>query len=466
MIDAVERLIEQEALFASGERVVIGASGGADSTALVYALHFLRDRLGISLQLAHLHHGIRGAAADRDQREVESLGARLGLNVACSRRDVPRLAAARGVSVEMAARAERLEFFKDTLAATGADTVALAHNLDDQAETILMRLLRGAGRTGLSGISPLQRLDGLTIAHPMLAVTHRAAVQFLRVHGLSWREDASNTSSDYLRNRIRHRILPLLEDGINPNLRATLARTADILRPEEEFMNQAALQLLTNCRDGDGVGLDAARLARVPLALQRRVLLHWFYECGIPAANIGFESVSAVFGMLSDLRGSSRMDLGGGWRVQREYKRLSLHRTETQTDLPPACRIQVPGKTDCPRFGLSVHVECGSGIERELGGRPGHLPSACSISAVKLGDRPLELRTWRPGDRMRPYGMEGSRKLQDIFADCKVPVSERDRIPIFESRGEILWIPGYRIAHDWAVEDGEVQILRISVDRM
>jgi len=464
MIKAIAKYIEEQRLFAGGERVLIGASGGADSTALVYALHFLRERMGISIALAHLHHGIRGAEADEDLRAVESLAARLDLPLFSERCDVPGLAAASGMSIEMGARAARLDFFRKMAAGNACDLVALAHNRDDQAETVLLRLLRGAGRTGLSGIAPVQSLEDLQIIHPMLGISHRQAVDFLRVHGLAWREDASNSSRDYLRNRIRHSLLPLIESEINPGIRATLARSAEILSAEEDFFAAAVDAAASACRVGDGRELDAARLLTLHPALRRRVLLAWFYAVGLPPQEIDFDAVRAAEGLLADMRGSSGVDLGGGWRLLREYRRLTIVRPARAAVLAPPRELSVPGISECPELGLRVVIERGRGILREAGGMPGRIPSACSISAARLAGRPLVLRVWRTGDRMRPYGMAGSRKLQDILCDCKVPQARRRRVPVIESLGEIVWLPGYRIADDWAVAGPDSECLLIKLE--
>lgn len=455
----IERLIDQHGIFMPGEGVLVGISGGADSVALTYILHFLRPRLGIDLRLAHLHHSIRGRAADGDLEFVTGLASRLDLPLVSARLDVPRIARERGVSVEMAARHERLAFFGAVLAETGFDKVALAHNADDQAETVLMRLVRGTGSIGLRGIAPLQEVDDMTIAHPMLTVAHEQAVAFLKAHGLRWREDSSNMSDDYMRNRIRHRLMPAIAENLNPRIRDALCRTASIVNAENEFLDEEARRLVD--RLADGCGIDLKEYRKSPPALRRRAVLLWLFANGVPSDAIDFESVESVERLSADLRGSKRIDIGSGWSLERVYSSLRLLREGGGAIAAMPRPLRVPGVTICPELGLEVEVELSRGIVSEAERRPGELPSACSISLARLGERELLLRGWRPGDRMRPYGMEGHRKIQDILTDCKVPRSERARIPVIESLGEIVWLPGFRIAHDWALGDPGERSLKL-----
>lgn len=457
----IEAFIARHGIFAPGEGVLLGVSGGADSVALSYILHFLRQRLGIDLRLAHLHHSIRGREADADLEFVSGLAAGLNLPLYSDGSDVPRIAREQGLSIEMAARRERLAFFKGLLAETGFDKLALAHNADDQAETVLMRLLRGAGTVGLRGMAPLREVDGMTIAHPMLTVAHEQAISFLKAHGLSWREDSSNMSDDYTRNRIRHCIMPMIAEKINPGIRAALCRSAAIIGTENEYLDREARRLLD--RFGSEGGIDLREYRKTPAALRRRAILLWFYERGLPGAAVDFALVESVEDLAADLRGSKRIDVGSGWMLERSYARLNLLREGNAQATAIPRPLKVPGKTSCPELGVELTVEPARGVVAETGSRPGELPSSGSISAAKLGDRELLLRAWRPGDRMQPCGMKGHRKIQDILTDCKVPRAMRARIPVVESLGEIVWLPGFRIADPWAVEDGAGRSLKLSV---
>ena len=469
MIAAIEKYIRDEGIFRHGDRVLIGISGGADSTALAYVLHYLSEGMGLQLHLAHLHHCIRGAEADEDMRFVHNLAAKLNLPVFTLRRDVPALAAADGVSVEMAARKARLEFFEDLCRRYSLALVALAHNSDDQAETVIMRIARGTGCSGLAGIAPIQQVGGITLVHPMLTVRHSRAVQFLQAHGLAWREDATNVEEDYLRNRVRHRLLPLMEEMLNPNLRDALCRTAKLLGDEDDFMNAIAAEGLKSCSTGEESGssdLDVAKLSGHHKAIRRRIILGWLYRAGVDPQKIDMERVDAVDDICGDVTGSKSLDIGGGFKVLRRYSALTIEPSSTEDiELAPLL-VTVPSETVIRSESLIVRTAFGRGIIDERGGAPGHFPASASLSRRKLRGRDLYLRHYRPGDRMRPYGMAGSRKLQDILTDCKVPADKRGDILVLEVEGRIAWLPGYRISGDWAVESSDAECLQISLARI
>ena len=460
MRQAVESAIAKQGLFDSGDRVLIGVSGGADSVALVYILHYLRDKIGISIKLAHLHHRIRGAEADADLRSVRDLAAKLNLTLVCDYCDIPALAAARGISIEMAAREARLNFFRQQTKALEIDKLALAHNADDQAETLLLRLSRGAGRSGLSGIAAMRNLPGLTIVRPMLNVTHMQAVGFLRAHNLSWREDSSNTSMEHLRNRVRHEVLPVLAEKLNPNIRGALCRSAEILGAEDDYMDSQAKAALTEVLEPDSDVIDIRKLWQIPLALRRRILHSWLYGGGVPEHLASFDKVDAIDALARNAFGTQRICIGSGYLAVCSYGRLRIVK-ESSPATGKEFAVEVPGTTWIDKLGIEITTEWSRGIVRERDRRPGDLPAVATIAAEKVEGFELQVRTWRAGDRMTPYGLAGTKKLQDIFTDQKVPDYRRDRIPVFECRGEIVWIPGYRIAADWIVGSDQDRCLRV-----
>lgn len=464
MIAAIEKFIRAEGIFMQAERVLVGLSGGADSTALVYALHYLKKSLGLQVHLAHLHHGIRGVSADDDLRFVQNMAAKLNLPLYTQKCDIPARAAIEDVSIEMAARAARQEFFEDICRRFELDCVALAHNSDDQAETVIMRIARGTGCSGLSGIAPVQRLGEITLVHPMLTVRHADAVEFLHAHGLPWREDPSNSDDAYIRNRVRHRLLPLMETMLNPNLRAALCRMADIFRCEDDFMKSVADAGLHNCAAGEGwSALDISKLGIHHKSVRRRIILLWLQRAGVNPQKIDMERVEAVDRICADVSGSKSLDIGTDFKVLRRYSLLTIEPSCCDgMELAPT-RIRVPGETVIRTASTIVRVQFGRGIIDERGCEPGQLPASASLSSRKLRGRDLCLRRVRPGDRMRPYGMTGSRKLQDILTDCKVPLDKRGHMLVLEVDGDIAWLPGYRVSADWAVESSNAECLQISL---
>ncbi|MFA7256129.1 MAG: tRNA lysidine(34) synthetase TilS [Kiritimatiellales bacterium] len=387
LIEKVKAAIERESLIPDGATVIVGVSGGADSVALLHILH----RLGYRIVAAHLNHGIRGAEADADEQFVKELCAKLGVECVTQKTDVPALAKQKGLSLEMAAREARHEFFQSKVQGLKSKVlVALGHHADDQMETFFLRAARGSGPSGLSGMRSFQCLKNLTLVRPMLGIRRSEIFQWLEKEGLEWREDASNADETIPRNIVRHQILPIL-GKLNGRASENILRTMEILRDEDDHPEKAA---------------------------RRREIRDWLIEQGVTPT---FDAVEQVVEFAAQTDGSRAMDLEG-LRIINEYGTLRV------------------GTSIFPNIG-NVRMEEGCGILRG--------PREASVSLAKVAGREVVVRTAQPGDRMEPYGMEGSKKLQDIFTDLKIPKAQRESWPVVECGGEIIWLPGYRIARGW-----------------
>jgi tRNA(Ile)-lysidine synthase len=461
----VQTLIREHALIAQGDHVLVAVSGGADSMALLQVLCDLRADLDLTLTVVHLDHGTRKGDSAADAAFVEALAADLDCGFTGERVDVPACARRRGVSFEMAARDERYAFFARAATACKAGVVAIAHTADDQAETVLLRLVRGAGVTGLGAMAPRTTRDGVTVVRPLLNVTRRAVEAFLRSRQVSWREDVTNRDRAFLRNRVRHELVPLLQARFNPGIAATLHRTAEVLRDEDAWLDELTRALLVSCREDDDLAVD--RLRAVPLAARRRILRRWLMEAGVPVEGVGFDTAERLERLVSAVRGTGRVPVPGAWTVQREYDRLRVVKGAE----PPAgaefrAALAVPGETLVPEADLWVRCVVEPGLVKDRPGRPGRLPARASLSAAAVGRKRLVIRSRQPGDRMRPLGLRGSKKLQDILVDAKVPSSRRDRVPVVACGGEIVWIPGYRVARGWEVTDPTTPALQLTVSHL
>jgi tRNA(Ile)-lysidine synthase len=413
--ETIQKAIERHALIPDGANVVVGVSGGADSVALLRALH----QLGIPCTVAHMNHRLRGAASDADERFVRELAEELQCPVAVKAVEVRKLTEASGLSIEMAARQARHEFYAEF----GQAVIALGHQADDQVETFLLRLARGAGADGLGGMPFRQQIGPIRLIRPMLEIPRSAILQWLEENGCAWRDDASNADEAFLRNRVRHTILPLLEKELNPNLRETLLRTMAILRDENEWMEEQI---------NEHTLLDA----RAPRAARRRSLRKWLFAHDVE--EIGFDAVEQILALMERGEGTTVFDLNDRQRVVVEY---GTPRFEEGGIRPPEGEWKLT-------------VEKGTGWRKDHGRGAGILPAEASFAADRVGDAAIEVRAWRPGDRIAPLGMQGTRKLQDILTDQKIPLAKRAHIPVVICRGEIIWLPGYRIARGWEV-DGE-----------
>jgi tRNA(Ile)-lysidine synthase len=407
-----------------GETVLAGISGGADSVALLHAL----VALGYRPHVCHLNHQWRGAESDADAQFVRELAGTLQLPVTIQARQVPH--------DEDSARQARYDFFQDCAIATGIKKIVLAHTADDQVETFLMRLLRGAGVPGLVGIWPERQIGIVRVLRPMLKIRRDEIIEYLTGHGLRWREDASNQDREFLRNRVRHELLPLLERDFNPSVRDSLARTAEILRDEDFYLlhHVAERHYLGICRQ-DSVNVRS--LAAVPAAVQRRVLRFWLGgETETAGVQYSFEHIEAMRRLALGEDPGAETSLPGDLVVYREYDWLRKARRAELEPVTGQWTLNVPGETTIRE--LRAHFV--------VGGDQGE-----QFDADLLGER-LTVRTWREGDRFRPLGMLGEKKLQDFFVDEKVPRRQRVRVPLVcVGDGRIAWVVGCRISDEFKV---------------
>jgi len=467
MLLQVRRTIEDNDLVRNGGRVLVAVSGGADSVALLHAMVSISRSMCLQISVAHLNHRIRGKAADEDARFVRKLARELELPCIIGRSDIPRIAGEKGVSLEMAAREERYRFLGDAARRAGADVVATAHTADDQAETILLRLVRGAGGTGLGGIRYRVDINDLAVIRPMLDLRKIDAISFLKGIGAAWREDASNCNVEFQRNMVRHEIMPILEARLNPGVRKALLQAGRLLRDEDEWLEMLTSRILQECTPVRLGGLLLVRaLSRHSVGSRRRVLRHWMVANGVPPDLLDFDAVARVDGSLRAERGSMTICLPCGWIVVKGDGALAVRRAQKRSPMNFRSPIQVPGVTVLAEQGLKVCVSISTGIVRVRPKLPGQMPAQASLSLQMLKRRKLYVRSSRIGDRISPFGLTGSKKLQDVFVDGKVPREVRNAIPLLECGREIIWVPGYRIARGWEVKSESYPALQVLVERL
>ncbi|MGH7823074.1 MAG: tRNA lysidine(34) synthetase TilS, partial [Candidatus Binatia bacterium] len=423
------------------DSVLVAVSGGPDSVALLAALAALgRSRWRIAA--GHVNHRLRGRRSNEDQRFVERVGRRLGVPVLVGDGGI-----APGANLEERARERRYEFLHDLARAHRLRRIATGHTLDDQAETVLLRLLRGAGGGGLSAIAPV-RGDG--VLRPLLGCTRKEVIAFLRRRRLPFRSDESNRSRRFTRNRIRRRVVPLLEREVNPAARRALARAADLLRDDEELLARTARRALRRIlRDAD---LDVAALRRLPAALQRRVIRLWLGARRGNLLRIGADHVDAIRALAAG--GGSAVSIPGG-TVGRTGERLSWGRRRREAGGTVAIPIASGRWIEAGEW--RIRCRRARGGVRETA--PGRWRAVFDPQALD-GSR-LRVRSAAPGDRVRPLGLGGSKKLQDVFVDRKVPKEERAGWPVVEVGSTIVWLPGLVRSDLGALGDrrGEVVVI-------
>ncbi len=441
-VDRVRETIRRHGMLIAGETVVVAVSGGPDSTALVHAMAALGREMGWSLHVAHLNHGLRQEAAE-EAAFVAAMSQALGLAHHAESADVRSLAAREGFSLEDAARRIRYEFLTRIAKEVGASAIATGHTLDDQAETVLLRLLRGSGLDGLAGIPPVRRGDAVRIVRPMLEATRAEVLAYLKEIGAGWREDPSNQNRDILRNRIRMVLLPALE-GYNPDVRRTLARVAGLLRDEAEVLRSLAAPGIAEALSGDSGSVRVSRtpFARLPAALQRRALREAVRRVRGNLNGVRFVHIEGARQLVLAGEVGAWLPLPGGVRVTRVSGGAEVA-VPTPTRVPSVYRLPVPGDVVALDFG--VHVSAETIAADQLHVHVETLPNTVLMDAdVITGD--LVVRGPKSGDRFAPWGMGGRTKLvADYLRDEGVPRYRRVFTPVLTTDDDVIvWVVGMR----------------------
>ena len=452
LADRVARVVRQHHLFRTGDTVIVGLSGGADSTALLELLNGLPD-LSPRLVAAHLNHCLRGPQSDNDEEFCRALALRHAIPFESRRTDVGELAGNQGLNLEDAGRRARIAFFDEVRKKWQATAVALGHHADDQAETVLMRLLRGAGPDGLAG---MPYCNGRGYIRPLLEISRAEIEGYLTKHGLTWCEDASNRDTAFLRNRIRHELLPLLE-RYNPAVRERLTITASLLADENHLLERLAEEAFSQaCAGGGGAwACDVGKLAQHPPAMRRRVLRLVLERLAGSLDHFSRRHITALELLLDSPRPNASLDLPQGITVVREYGSLRVQRLASPAPLPYLLQIPGPGTYPLPDVGaLGVSLEP---CPPDIAALPSH--TAC-FDPVKA-PFPWRVRTFQPGDRIVPLGMSGSKKVKDIFIDEKISSDRRRRIPLLLSGDTLIWVCGVRSSNLARVDSGSPHTIRV-----
>jgi tRNA(Ile)-lysidine synthase len=473
---AVAAAVARHGLWSPGATVVAGVSGGADSLCLLGALLALRERgqplAPGTIVAAHLDHGMRGTQAREDARWVGELCQGLGVPCVAERLDVPALAKQQRRSLEDAARRVRYAFLRRVAAEQGAERIVTGHTRDDQAETVALHWLRGSGLAGLAGMRPLAG----DIARPLLAVSRAETEAYCAARGWQPRTDATNADLRFRRNHLRHELLPLLE-RYNPALRASLARNAELIAADEDYLEaaaDAAWSAVASTSTADTVALALDGMRTLPAALRHRVVRRAARVLAGPETALEARHVLALDALLEHGTSGDGIDLPWRLRVTRGYATLDWRRLPHRAAEAPAAApgtvdpraLPVPGLVELPEMGWRVRAWLtgnAPGIKSESKGASAPAPTQAPalahagllgqlgraeltvfVDADRAGPA-LTVRAWRPGDRFRPLGMRDEKKVQDAFADAKVPRALRSRVPLVFGGEQLIWLGGLRI---------------------
>jgi len=439
-------------MFRPGDRVGVAVSGGADSVFLLHLLRELAPNLDLRLAVVHIEHGIRGNASLADAEFVRNFATQFDLPFHIHRADVPAV----DDNLEQAARRVRTGFYQKLIETGCVTRIATGHTRSDQAETVLYRVLRGSGLSGLSGIHPIAEPG---IVRPLLELTRDEIEACLRSQSIAWREDETNADRSYARNRLRHEILPLLADAFNPRLEQALANLATLARDEEDYWSA---QLQPKLPSGNQpLIIPITLLTNEPTAVARRLIRQFIETTKGDLRQIDFPHIERVLEMTRSSEGNDRTQLPG-LDIMRSFEWLRFSKI-TNAPAPPrdyAYIVQVPGIVELPggfsRITLQMLEKSGTGQSasgKELDLTPLNLPSA---------DVPnLELRNWRPGDKYRRIGRPTEEKIKLMFQENRVPLWERRHWPIITYNEIILWTRRFGAAADFAAGPEARVVLRI-----
>lgn len=464
--------IVRHRMLTAGETIVVGASGGADSTALVHLLAALASEFRLVLHVAHFNHHLRPEAAE-DAVFVAEMSRKLGLPFSEGGGETRTCAAQERISLEDAARRLRYEFLIGVARDVGADAVATAHTQDDQVETVVMHLLRGSGLRGLTGIPPVRTHEGVRVIRPLIAAPRAEIEAYLRARGIPWREDPTNRDLAIPRNLIRTVFLPTFE-GYNPDVRHALARLADLLRDEADALEElAAPRIAEVLADAPGaVHITLDLFARLPVALQRRALRDAVLRVRGNMRGLEFVHIEGARRVILESQTGAVYELPGGLLLRRlsavaevvtgELSRSALEETRAEY------RLEIPGSVVAAEFGVQVVASDVAVSAPEVQGRAAHPgPAEIVLDRARIGST-LIVRGPRAGDRFAPLGMGGrTKKVADYLSESGVPRHRRRFAPVLATPdGEILWVIGMRAAERTRVTPGTTRAVRVEVRRL
>lgn len=449
VIDTVRETIREQGLIETGDTVLVGLSGGPDSVCMLHILYTLRQELELTLCAVHVNHGIRGEAAEADQAYAQRLCSRLNVPLAVYFYDIPSIAEEQCISTEDAGRRMRYQAFFEEKKKRGAQSIAVAHNQNDQAETVLMRIMRGTGVNGLGGME-YKRQDG--VIRPVLDLTRREIEGYCEKHQLEPCVDKTNLEPVYTRNRIRLELIPYMQQQFNPGVISALCRLASIAREESSLIDNIlsdALESHLKPGEKDDWYLSADILRNMKPALRKRAVQHIFEIMGLQQ-NLGFVHLSQAERLIeaTETAESRTAEFPRGFRMVRKGNLLhffqisqSLTQNSESNGVLKEKLLKNDGTTDWKS--LPDNVRC------------------FDYSVVKKTGLPIVLRTRKPGDFIQPLGMQGRKKLQDYFVDKKIPKESRDDIPLVCLGREVIWIIGGQISEAYKVTRQSESILSL-----
>ncbi|WP_193708446.1 tRNA lysidine(34) synthetase TilS [Alkalibaculum sporogenes] len=455
MKDKVLDYIKQNEMFSSGDKVIVGVSGGVDSVALTHLLNDIKDQYQLSLIVCHLNHMIRGQEADEDELFVKNLCNVLELEFYSKRLDIVKLASSRKKSIEETGREERYKFFDEIRVKNKVDKIALGHHKDDNVETIFMRFIRGTGIKGLRGIAP-KRADG--VVRPLLCVSKKDVLEYVSENDLKSRFDRSNLETDYHRNKLRLEVIPYME-SLNPNFSTGIVNLGFICENYYDFIQEhvrTTIELVTECGK-----INICEFIQLHEVLKTEILIELINKFD-SASSIEHQHIKIILNKLKDNKSTVwTIDLPNGIKMIRQYNYLILDK-EKEILKPESFRYELLLNKFyvLPKINLTINVivvpteKCNLTNKRNKG-------YFDYDKIIQEGDV-IYLRSRVEGDKIEPVGLTGTKKIKDILIDKKIPANKRWKIPIISVDNKVVWIVGYHKSRKFTISNDTKKVLMIS----
>ncbi len=455
-ITKVQETISRYGMLDPGDLCIVGVSGGPDSVCLLHVLHELSEALEIRLVVAHLDHGLREKEDEAETRFVRRLASSMALAFETEKASL--LGEGITSSIEERARNARYAFFGRLKDKLGAQKIAVGHNLNDQAETVLMRLLRGSGPPGLTGIPPIREN---TIIRPLIEVKREEIESFLKARDLSYVMDSSNLETDYLRNRIRLELLPQLLE-YQPRLVEHLGQLSRIMGNENNYLEAQAEEWVAREGEQNSAGdilIPAPRFVELPEPIRNRVTRHLLRKMCDDLRSIDLGHIESVYELAKGMKPQASLNLPNGLSVKRIYDKLAFIAGDTDKAVAFLYHLDGVGTYYLEEINRSITLE---EIDRDEDFNPQSLEWTAFLDADKL-QYPLILRNFRPGDRFIPLGMAGHKKIKDFFIDLKIPSEMRVLTPILVNQDTPVWVCGHRLDDRFKVTSETRRILKVAI---
>jgi tRNA(Ile)-lysidine synthase len=466
--------IHRNSLTKSGQKIIVGVSGGADSVTLLHVLSQIKDPLGIKLHIAHLNHQLRGAESDADAAFVEDLAKQWKIPFSIETADVKGYQSTHRLSLEEAAREVRYAFLSEIARIEGAAAVAVGHNQNDQIETILLHIVRGSGTLGLQGLRPVHNLPAgnhtLRVIRPLLEVKRTEIEYYCLKHGLQYRQDSTNSTAEMLRNRIRLELLPLLQK-YNPDIAGALLRVSRIARDDAAFLEQECSRIwqqITRVHRGN-ILIDKGVFLGLPVAVQRQIIRRAIQEIRGNLKDIETRHVDLILNARQKPAGR-QVTLPGNIIFRVEYSRFILGK-DVLAEIPfPELRgiseIKVPGLTRIPGWEIEAVIQPVSDESLDAESRENWQNNGFSADFdFNTTSEKLFIRSLQPGDKFVPLGLGQHKKVARFMLDARIPHDWRRRVPLVCNEQQIIWVAGWRIDERAKVSAQTRSVLRLKMSR-